>query len=353
MRMKMGTISAKKLNEALSRAKNVGLVEESFIIDGCDLTLRNLRPDEYAATLQDCQGLEDVSYLNAYQRGHIARSIIAINGVDFHETEFVEVEEDDPKKPGQIKLVKLELHNYLSRYILGTWSKESIYTAYRKFGDVLELAERKAKAGIDFVIPEETEAEKYRRLLIEAKEVESNIPDTLLDKILDDMGFLRKSTAADLKAAMEKTDQLAREQAEKEPEPAVEKEAEPAQEAAPPVQASVDSRLVMNQPVGAKPVDPHQTLQQAIAARQAGAQAPQTAPQPEPTAASRSAKIAALEADAGDLSLSGGVEPGMNREMEVIELKKLERIDPKIVGQIVDQAPVSGINPRFRPPPRV
>jgi len=353
----MSTLSAKKLNEALSKAKNVGLVEESFTIEDCELTLRNLRPAEYADVLQDCSGLESVEYLNAYQRGHLARSIVAINGIDLHSTDFVEVEEDDPKKPGQVRTVKLELHTYLNKHVLRTWSKEAVYTAMRKFGDVVAAAERKAKDGITFVVADETPEEKYRRLLLEAKECEDEIPATMLDSILDDMGFMRKSTADEIKAAMARTDALAREQEVQAPTP----------EPVPVAPEPVVSRPIEPEPEAPQAArrpsvaDPHVTLQQAIAARQAPVPAPATpvvqAAQGESPAVSRTSEIAALEADL-PTSLPGSHGPievyRPEQRPEPVELRQRQQpFDASAASAILDKPPAAGINPRFRPPPKV
>lgn len=344
----MGTISAKKLNEALAKAKNVGLVEESFTVAGCDLVLRNLLPEEYAAVLQECQGFEDISYLNAYQRGHIARSIVVINGVDLHDTQFVEVEEDDPKRPGQIKTVKLELPAFLMKSVISTWGQEVVRTVYAKFGDVVALAERKAKDGITFIVPEETDEEKYRRLLLEAQSCQDDLPDTLIDKILDDLGLMRKSTAEEVKAAMEAADQLAREQAEKEQQ--IEQSQE--QPSPEPIPEPQEVRQPLNRAPGTLPVDPHQTLQQVIAARQASpqpvTQAVHQEAQPDAAAASRAAKIAALETGVS----SEIVGPVFAQSTEPVELKKQAPIDPNEVSKILDRPPAAGINPRYRPPQR-
>ena len=340
----MGTISAKKLNEALSKAKNVGIVEESFTIDGCDLVLRNLRPDEYAAVLQECQGFEDIAYLNAYQKGHIAKAIVVVNGVDLHDTQLVEVEEEDPKHPGQIKNVKLELHAYLLKFVISTWSQEVVRSVYLKFGDVVALAERKAKDGITFIVPEETDEEKYCRLLLEAQSCQDDIPDTLVDKILDDLGLMRKSTAEEVKAAMEAADQLAREQAEKEQQIKQSQE-QPSPE---PIPEPQEVRQPLNKAPGTPPVDPHQTLQQVIAARQASSQAVHQEAQADAVAASRAAKIAALEAG---VTPEEAV-PVFAQPTEPVELKKQAPIDPNEVSKILDRPPAAGINPRFRPPQR-
>ena len=352
----MNTIAAKKLNEALAKAKNVGLVEEPFTIEDCEITLRNLRPDEYSAILQACQGLDNVAYLHAYQAEHIARSIVVINGVDLHDTKYVMDEESDPKEIEKLRPIKLELHTYLLKNVVSTWSKEVVYTAYRKFLDVVSKAERKAKEGVTFLLPEETDEERYRRLLLEAKECEENIPSTLVDHILDELGLMRKSTAEEIKAAMVKTDQLAKEDEEK----AVETSVITASIANEPVkQAQKDDRQPLNQPSEKLPTDPHATLQKAIESRQRASMPVQSVPQESNAKIpSRADKIAALEADAGtagiDLPLTrkdgDPIPVYQNQEKEIMEIRKQAPIDPKQVAALIDQPPKSGINPRYKAP---
>jgi len=356
----MNTIAAKKLNEALAKAKNVGLVEEPFTIEDCEITLRNLRPDEYSAILQACQGLDNVAYLHAYQAEHIARSIVVINGVDLHDTKYVMDEESDPKEIEKLRPIKLELHTYLLKNVVSTWSKEVVYTAYRKFLDVVSKAERKAKEGVTFLLPEETDEERYRRLLLEAQECEENIPSTLVDHILDELGLMRKSTAEEIKAAMVKTDQLAKE--EELNERTIDAPVSTAPIANEPVeQAQKDDRQPLNQPPEKLPTDPHATLQKAIAARQRASMPVQTAPQESNAKVpSRADKIAALEADAG----TAGIDLPLTRkdgdpipvyqtpgaEKEIMEIRKQAPIDPNQIKAILDQPPKSGINPRYKAP---
>jgi hypothetical protein len=346
----MSVLDAKKLNNALAKAKNVGLVEESFTIEDCEITLRNLRPDEYVASLAACQGLDDVAYLHTYQKEHLARSIVVLNGIDLHDVKYVEKEEPDPKHPEKSRTVKVELHDYLSKNVVSTWSREVVYTVYRKFSDVIEKAERKAKEGVSFLLPDETNEEKYRRLLLEAKECESDLPDSLLDHILEDHGLMRRTTAEEVKAAMERTDQLAREAEAK-----VAQDSETGTEVAPekvevkkveePEDKSVDDdvRQPLNQLPGKLPTDPHQTLQQLIEARRKGQG-------DSPSPVNRTTKIAALEAEAG-IGVGEEVPVQEQSPQEVVEIRKQEPVDPKKVR--IDQPPVAGINPRFRLPPKV
>lgn len=379
----MGTISAKKITDALAKARNVGIVEESFTIDDCTLTLRNLRPDEYTAVLAECKELEELDYLYGYQKGHVARALVEINGLSLRDVDLVEVEEDDPKKPGTVKTVKLELHAYVRRMLLDSWGKEAIFNAYRKFGDVVKKAEDKAKEGITFILPEESPEEKFRRVLGELKEIEDDIPGVLIDKVLDDYGFMRKSTAEEIKAAMEKADKLAREQREQEgaqsppddgegsgtPPPAAAAPVAPPPPpaapppAAPPVAAAPEDLMSRRQPLNrALPVDPHQALQARVAQAQAE-QPPANAT--APAVLTKAAQIAALEADAGldahpeltHLPGPGGVQvpiaPANREEVAELRSKGQEAVDPKAFHQIVERGPSAGINPRYRPPSRM
>jgi hypothetical protein len=290
--------------------------------------------------------------------------------MDLRKTKYVEEEEPDPKDPIKLRKVKTELHAYLLKKVISTWGKEVQYTAYRKFSDVLELAERKAKEGVEFLLEDESDEERYRRLLLEAKECESDLPDSLMDHILEEHGLMRKTTAEEVKAAMERTDKMAREDAETDPEA---KKAEEVEEAPkePEVKATASEtpeatpepkevvRQPLNQTPGKQPPkDPHQTLQQVIEARR---KAPVQNGQKEGDSknVSRAAEIAALESGAGigvegELSSDKEIPVQQEPKPEVAELrKKQDPVDPKKVATIIDQPPVSGINPRFKPPAKV
>jgi len=355
----MSTLAAKKLNEALDKAKDIGLIKESFIIEDCEVTLRNLRPEEYVAILQACEELDDVSYLHVYQTEHLARSITQVNGMDLQGVKYIEEEEPDPKNPGGTRIVKTELHSYLLKHVVNTWGKEAVYTAYRKFLDVVEMAERKAKEGIEFLLPDETDEEKYRRLLLEAKESEGNLPDSLIDHILEEQGFMRRSTTEEVKAATERIDRMAREDdaaktPEPKPQPKAEVEQPKPQPKAEPKPEPEAARQPMNRATP-EPTDPHQTLEQAIEARRV---APSQSQEGD-TSKGRTDKIAALEAEAGR-TLGVKVEEGNGQipvqrpaDQEVAELRKQEPVDTKKISEIIDRPPAAGINPRFKPPAKV
>lgn len=345
----MKIISAKKLSEALSKAQGVGLVEESFTICNCEIVLRNLIPDQYEAIVNETKELEDMAFMHAYQRAHVARSIVEINGMDLRDVKFVEVEEEDPKKPDHVRTIKIELHNWINKYVLGSWSKEAILVAFRKVGDVVSQAEEKAKEGIQFLTPEETPEEKFRRIVGELREAEEDLPVEVVSHIMHEAGYLRKSTSEEVAAVDERLSRLAAEQAQQVEEAPVEPPPppEPVQPSAPTPQELMARRAPLNRiPVQTPPV-PRAEPQELTRV------APVAPPVPPTTPAARSSKIAALEGEAlDDEAIAMAGPPGL-RHQEVAELShKAEPMNPKAFGSIVEQPPVGGVNPRYRPPQR-
>lgn len=315
----------------------MGLVEEPVTIGDCEFVMRSLRPDEYDAIIEECKDYEDIAYLHAYQKAHVCRAIVELNGVNLRDTRFVESEEDDPKKPGQTKTVNLELHTWINKNVLSTWGREAISAAYRKLGEVVAEAEKKSKEKIVFRAPQETDEEKFRRILGEAREASEDLPEDLVVRILGEYGYEFKTTEAEVKAAAER---LADVPAPPEPEP---------------------------EPVAAQPEPeppPAQTPEEIMRSRQplthsiADGRVPQVLRTPppdlEPAARPlRSAQIADLE---GDIATTAPVPPapaGVTRPTEVATLeRKVTPVDPKAIAGIYERPPTGGINPRYRPPTR-
>ncbi len=363
----MGIISGKQISEAIAKARSVGLVEEPCTIGDCTIVLRNLRPDEYVAILQEVKDLDEIDYLYGFQKGHVARAICEVNGVDLRDADYVEVEEPDPKNKDRTRTIKLELHKYVRQAFLDSWGKEAVQTAFRKFGDVVKIAEDNSKKGITFIIPEENAEEKMRRLFNEIIELQEEVPSTLVARIFDEYGLMKKSTAAEIKATMERADELAREQekvrqaaeapTEEPPPPAtpVPQPAPPPPDPVPqePVRAPPSSimaaRRPLNQPL---PPDPHQTLQHQVAHAQPAI------PVREANVA-KSASIAALEGDAGithpDLPHPGapyGAPVAQVQEVAELRTRGVEAVDIKAFHANVETPPKGGLNPRFKAPPR-
>lgn len=354
----MGTTSEKKLNEALEKARGVGLVEETFTIGDCEVTLRNLRPDEYEAVLDECKELEELTYLNKFQEGHVCRAIQELNGTSLRDIEYVECDEPDPKKQGQTRTIKRERHEWLRRNVLKTWGKEALFTAYRKFSDVVIQAEAKAKEGVTFITPDETAEERFRRLASELKELEGEIPPALVQAILQENGYTHYTEQAD-REALNKLDSLT--ETEEAP-PATPPEPPPAPA---PVQApsqvsaeAIRRRVPLNQDPSEPPPE-----------------APVVAPIPTPPAtpitSKRSLDFLAQEAEfdpnlrsslpIGVVPPGGGViAPEFAKEAQPLPERmtasdvrpKQEHSDPTQLAGIIEKPPTGGLNPKFRPPPR-
>jgi hypothetical protein len=384
----MGTLSARNLRESLQKAKNVGIVEERFqLFNECEVVVRNLRPDEYTEIDAECKDLEGIDYLYKFQEGHVKRAVIELNGQDLRDVQFVEDEEEDPKKPDQMRAIKLELADWLVKNVLKTWGKEAVYIAYRKCEDAVDRAEKKAKDGVVFITPEETDEDRFRRLAGEIKDLEANLPEKLIDNVLDDHGYMRKATADDIKRGMEKADQIAREAAAKNggngpatPPAAAAPPAAPQAPPAPPAAAAqapqapvptpqslMQGRQPMNQvavddvpqPVIVSPSPGRQAPIPAVRQPRPGVSSPDQVHPPIQTiagppiqgsAAVRAARTAALEADAdlaGAISPTGGQLPPKPAQVPIIE-RRLERADPKAAQTVMDPKPVGGVNPHYR-----
>jgi hypothetical protein len=401
--MRMATIQAKRLQEALQKAKKVGRVEDQITICGCNLVLQALGPDEYEAIIAEASDRDEVAYLHAFQLGHVSRAIVEIDGMDLRGVDSVEVEVPtnghvvsavvksaesankvaeilkkegyqasvSPPDGSEVRTIKIERHQWLKDEYLRTWGREAITVAWRKFAELLMTADAKAKEGVQFKIPDETPEDKLRRLLADVKEAEDDLPDDLVKRLLEDAGFLRKSTPEELAALEERAREFAREQAQKQAQNAS-TEPQEGPEALPPsptpasqLQASeapVDPQTLMRnrRPMNDQEVGAPVPYQGAVPRRTPTPVSPQIRQQAvensEPSVAStRAAKIAELESQV-DPTLQSTIEEARRQTQASRDIPELSKpsdaMDGRSIKKITDQPPVVGINPRFRPPPR-
>src|SRR3990172_1942117 len=122
MEMRMAILQAKKVQEALRKAKQVGLVEEPVTIAGCSMVFRSLTPEAYEAIAEETKELEDLAYVQAFQIGHLCRAIVEIEGVDLRDVDFVETGEADAAG----KPVKIERHAWVRDGYVKTWGREVV-----------------------------------------------------------------------------------------------------------------------------------------------------------------------------------------------------------------------------------
>lgn len=361
-------IKANKIQEAIQKAQRVGEVEERFTLAGCELVLRSLQPGEIQAVLDEIEGLEDAEYMTGYRFGHLSRSLVEINGESLREVDFIEVEvEEEVDGVPKLRTIALERHKFVADYILASWSQEAITSAFRKFGDVLEKAEQKAVEGVEFRVPDETPEDKFKRLLTEAKELEGQIPFELVGRILNEVGYLSKSSKEELETVDKR---LARVAAEINSGATVEglQEGSEPETTSTPTQAQAAPRPV-RVPLNQRAVNipaPVPTTQ--VAPR---SDPPEGRPRPQiplsPEVLRRSRETEALEGGLESPPLAAAtpyqreVSPAIQSSTRIAEsvpsgsvvaASTAARVDPSGIGSILDQPPVAGVNPRYRPPPR-
>jgi hypothetical protein len=344
----MTTIAEDRIRDALARACNIGFVEERFTVMGCSIVMRNLKPEEYQSVVDETRDLKDVEFAYAYQMGHVSRAIIEVGDLDLREVEYIETDVPDPKNSGQKKTVNLERHDWLRKKVLSTWGREALSTLYRKFADVLQKADDKSVEGVQFVVPDETAEDKYRRLIGELKEAEETLPDELVQRILQDNGYSHQITVEELAAAQAK---LGGGEIKKEAEAAVvTAKLEPSVAEA---LRTPEGRAAVAEAVGPASPDlpgsegPRPDPRELMLRRKPLNVEPQV---PQQTALSPKAReYAALEAQA-ELLNGPGSPPQPTRPQNVPELSRPMDRTPTAV--VVDPPPPAGINPRFRPPPR-
>ena len=349
-------LKANKIQDAIQKAQRVGEAEEKFTIDGCEVVLRSLQPDEYQAILDEIADFEDAAYAKAYREGHLCRSLIEINGESLREYDFVEVEvEEEVEGVKQIRTIALERHKFVADYILRSWSIPAIDAAFRKFGDVLDKAEALAIEGVEFRLPDETPEDKFRRLLLEVKELEGQVPFELASRILGEIGYLSRSSKEELDSVDQRLARVASETDSGRPVAA--SQAASTQELdSPPIPAQRPPRVPLNQMPVSVPV-PAQTVTRAAPPEEVAAR---PAIPLSPEVMRRSRELEALE---GDPVVSGGHSvQSSTRVAESVPGMPISspggqaapsRPDPNSLGAILDRKPVGGVNPRYRPPPRV
>jgi hypothetical protein len=383
----MTILQAKRIFDALSQARGVGIIEESFTVMGCEVVLRSLRPEEYEQIHAEVSDKEDIAYLNAYRLEHLARAVVEVQGVSFRGVDSVEVDVetyDEKSKRTVIETVNVETHAFIREHVLSTWGREAIDTAFRKFGDVVAKSEKASAEGVTFTIPDETPEEKLRRLLMDVKEAEALIEPHVAQNILEDLGFMHKATEEQMRGVDARLKSLT-EAAEATPPPpapappperpapppppapAPEKAPQarpaPAPTPAPPPPATPEQRLQARQPLNRIPQPIPQPGRNVAPPHQARQVPPSPSPQaPAPSEEivggprTRSAVIEELES----AGLPGGLPPPpqstFSRPASADEIVEVAQPDPKREGKgamtVFERPPTGGLNPRFRPPPR-
>jgi hypothetical protein len=216
----MTTLQVSKLKAVLDRAKHAGHCEESATICGIPLVFSSLPPSAYTDIIQELEDVPEVEYPLAYQIEHVCRSLVEIDGVDLRGVDSIEV-------PGDGAPVLVERHQWIKDDVMSDWSREMVIVAFKKVMDALDAAEEKAKAGVSFRIQNESDEDKFHRLLAELRDIGAELPPDLRGSILKEHGLLEATSKAELEALNADAKRWLQESRETLQNPDVEQESEP------------------------------------------------------------------------------------------------------------------------------
>ncbi len=335
-------LKVKKIKDALNKALKVGYTEGDMHIGGVRIVLCNLRPDEYVLIHDETKDKEDVEFLNMYREEHLCRSIVQLDDLSFRGVDFFEVEEE--AEDGSTSLVKIERHEYIRDYIVKTWSLEAVNAVFKKFNDLVALSEKTSMEGVTLAVPDETNDEKYRRLLLEIKETEGQIPMDLASRLLAEQGYTKMVTGAELEVADRVLTQAKMERDREEAPPAPLPETRP--QAAPQPQPQVRRAP---QPPPAPVFKPEETSRES-SFREAS---------PEDLARLRNP----LNKQAGVASVEGLTKSQRIAQEEGIDQSEIDALEGSVPvvlptpkpdpSMLFDAPPTARLNPRFNPPKRL
>lgn len=343
----MNTVKASRLQAVLDKARNAGHVEEAVRIAELNLVFRSLSANDSNAILEELEEVPETSYPICYQIEHVCRSLVQVDETSLRDARFIEVE-----SPGE-QPVRLERHQWVRDHLVSTWSKEMVAVAFRKVLDAIKGAQDRAFNGVQFRVEEETDEERYRRIIGELKEAGEELPEELREAILKEEGLkngggVTPSEMADLEAR-------SRTWSREEPEAPVAAQEEVA--APPPPepprapQQLVDAqeppapRVPLNRTAIHAPV-PVNASEQGVVMANRRSPAP---PQDQVANLSRSERVAALEDDP-DLRVVLEREPRVqvDEAKTIIDLPPAVGVNSKYVNPHANPSRAGGLNPRAR-----
>jgi hypothetical protein len=342
--------------DGLRKLRNLGALEVAFEIDGTNIILATISPDEendaqvYADEVyrtlpddsEDEAKTQIVAWLDRYKLGVLCRSIVQIDDIDLRGVSSIEVGKNlDNGTP-----IKQQKHIFL-REIVGAWSRSVRDVCFTKYGELLYASEQKARKGVNFeMVDIDSEINRLEDELRKLKEMrgDAEVPSVaaqVASGSVEEAAGLRETSyeappaptpepelSDEEKALLEEEQRVLemrarraeRENPQPPPEPTPEPEAAPEPEPQPPVERVPLNRVA---PQISQTEEPN----------------PQVAAQPPARPPGRTPKI--------DPSI-----PVYREETEVLD-GDLEHPQPRSREQLQLDRPAQGaVNPRFNPPGR-
>lgn len=172
------------LLQSFQQAIESSFVEDSFVFNGKTITLRSLSKAQYDDISAEMARFErkdnEGKFVTEFCIRHLYRAIVEFGGVNLRGVKYLHVEDGKP----QVETAVFLRDNFLSKL-----SFESFGVLWDKFSEVVEKAETLQRSGVTFTTPQERPDEKITRLLEEASELLSEVPEELVKRLLDKNGF--------------------------------------------------------------------------------------------------------------------------------------------------------------------
>ena len=139
-------VDISQLKQSLNKIKQIGYQEDTFDVDGMQLTLRTLasyeevEADQWAGeALEEANGEQDVAAFNLWMDrlkiGCLSYSIVAIDDLNLREEEYVQ---DGVDQNG--KAILRPRHEAV-RKLVASWSRTLLQVVFSKYGELLSQAE--------------------------------------------------------------------------------------------------------------------------------------------------------------------------------------------------------------------
>ena len=170
-------VNLKDLKSALSKVADLGSQERSFEINGTNITLRVLRPNEEIEVQKkamealsedgETNQVTAADYLQRFRMATLSYAIVAIDSLDLRNVKHVETGE----KLANGVSVKIPKHEALEGLILD-WGRDMLSAVFKKFGELTEFVEAQVEDSIVYepeVLDKEIERLEERLKELKAK----------------------------------------------------------------------------------------------------------------------------------------------------------------------------------------
>lgn len=347
-------LNANSIKSELSNLKKLMTVELSFVVMGVSITIRSLLPEERLNVMMQAVNYKQnqLEFVIFSKLSFIALSIVELQGIDFRGVELVQKERfvSGKKEP---ELIKVPLATYLKEEVVSKWSDEIINVIEKKMEEVSKLSNKKAREGIVFEKDEDDYVGNFRVLLNEAKELEKNIPETMVSNILGEFGWAKFGVS--LEEAKRIEEKFKSEKANEEPEQKI--ESTQVKESQEPDEPNTEEE---NEEGGDKEefdlINRRALNQEYDVSRIPSTQPPiVTSPEPMVVRAKNKPPVEVVASQemlsrGGRSNLIADIEGAMGEDNTIVIGKN--RQDKTKDAVVFDPKPVGGINPKFQRPNR-